>query len=656
MSRIAVYWLISAAMAALLGNSSLGQQPQAQSHNGELVCDLAVIGGTPCGIACAVRAAREGLSVVLVNRHEHLGGMLSSGLGVWDTQYEGRRSPIYDELRSGLMDYYRTTYGDESPQYRDARPGKSGYTNGRFEPHVAEELITRMVTQERKIRSLKGFVPVAVERNRALLKSVVLRPAKGGRDITVKAQVFADCMVEGDVMALAKVPYRVGRESRDEFGEAHAGIIFMRPTSIPPSPEAEKLAALHDQLNLRKFTGWQVRLPQSTGAADGAVQACNYRTMLTTDPDNRVPVPKPRNYAPYFLKSLEVFSGVKDVPNNKFSWNRPQLIGRQTDYVEGDWATRQRVMDEHWEMTLGLLYFLQHDPTVPKPVREGWLQIGLAKDEFADNGHRPYDMYVRETRRLVGRAIYTQHDAMLAPDVGRAPVHADSVAITEWYMDSHSCSTARVPGGMEEGKAMLHYETFPGQIPYRCLLPKGVDNLLVPLCLSTTHVAWGTVRLEPVFMQTGESAGLAAALALKKSSTPGALDPAELVRRLCELRSMVTFFNDVRVSGDDAWIPAALYYGTQGFVHDYNLRAADPLKRSTGKIWIDGLKRLNSDNLDPMAQVRAVAQAEAANSEPMTHGEFSALLPKSATQQAIKASAVVTRGEALDWMYQTRNN
>ena len=145
MGKSAVSWFTGAVIVTLLVNSSIAQEPNAQSQGSEIACDLAVIGGTPCGIACAVRAAREGLSVVLVNRHEHLGGMLSSGLGVWDTQYEGRRSPIYDELRVGLMDYYRTKYGDESPQYRDARPGKSGYTNGRFEPHVAEKLITRMV-------------------------------------------------------------------------------------------------------------------------------------------------------------------------------------------------------------------------------------------------------------------------------------------------------------------------------------------------------------------------------------------------------------------------------------------------------------------------------------------------------------------------------
>lgn len=652
MSRNAVSCLIGAMIVALSASPSIARQPAPQSQDGAVVCDLAVIGGSPCGIACAVRAAREGLSVVLVNRHEHLGGMLSSGLGVWDTQYEGHRSPIYNELRTRLMDYYRSTYGENSPQYRDARPGKTGYTNGRYEPHVAEELIDRMVAQEQNIRVLKGFVPAAVVRDGRLLKSVVLHPTEGDHEITITAHVFADCMVEGDLMALANVPYRVGRESHDEFGEPHAGIIFMRPTSIPPDPEAERLAALHDRLNLRKFTGWQIRLPQSTGAADGAVQACNYRTMLTTDPNNRVPVPKPKNYAPYFLKSLEVFSGVKDIPNNKFSWNRPQLIGRQTDYVEGDWTTRQRVMDEHWEMTLGLLYFLQHDPTVPKSVREGWLQIGLAKDEFADNGHRPYEMYMRETRRLAGRAVYTQHDAMLAPDLGRAPVHAGSIAITEWYMDSHSCSLARVPGGMEEGKAMLHYETFPGQIPYRCLLPKSIDNLLVPLCLSATHVAWGTVRLEPVFMQTGESAGLAASLALKNNTTPAELDSAKLVRKLCERRSMVTFFNDMDASGKEEWIPAALYFGTLGFVHDYDLRATEPLKQSTAKVWLDGLKQLYSGNLEPMDQARAVAQAEAAKSAPMTQREFAAQLPNRTKPSTIEPTTIVTRGEAMVWMLQ----
>ncbi|MBA4016310.1 MAG: pyridine nucleotide-disulfide oxidoreductase [Pirellula sp.] len=584
--------------------------------------DLVVIGGTPSGVACAVRAAREGLTVLLVNRHEHLGGIISSGLGVWDSQWEGKRSPIYDELREALFAHYRTAYGADSPQYRDALPGKTGHTNGRYEPHVVEKLIDEMVAREKNVTVLKNHVPSAVERKAALIKSVTLRSTKDDTETTVRAGTFADATYEGDLAALAKVAYRVGREARTEFKEPHAGIIFMRPFSQAPTPEAAHLANLHDQLKLRKFTGWQEPLPQSTGAADAAVQACNYRTILTTDPANRAPIPKPEHYDPYFLKSLEIFSGVESIPNGKFGWNRPQLVGLQTPYVEASWQERQKLMDEHWEMTMGLLYFLQHDPTVPEIVRKAWLEYGLAKDEFVDNGHRPYEMYIREARRITGRAIYTQHDAMLAPGRSRAPSHADSIAVTEWYMDSHSCTTARVPGGLEEGKAMLHQETFPGQLPYRCLLPQGVDNLLVPVCVSATHVAWGTVRLEPVLMQTGEAAGLAAALAKKDQTTAAELDSDRLVRALCERRSLLAFFNDVDVGGEQAWIPAVQYFGTQGFFDDYDARATESLAASTARHWAEALGML----LDPAAQTPPPSAAAVEDLSAIPVGKFATLL------------------------------
>ena len=588
--------------------------------------------------------------MLLVNRHDHLGGILTSGLGVWDTQWEGKRSPIYDEVRGAIMEDYRTNYGADSPQYRDALPGPSGFTNGRFEPRVAEKVINEIVAREKNITVLRGFIPVALERDDALLTSLTLHGVQGGSDRTVRAKVFADCTYEGDLAALAKVPYRVGREARAEFGEPHAGIIFMRPVSQMPNPEAARLAALHDALKLRKFHGWQVVLPQSTGAADDAVQACNYRTMLTTDPANRVPISKPANYDVYFLKSLEIFSGI-EIPNSKFGWNRPQLIGRQTDYVEADWAARQRIEDEHWEMTTGLLYFLQNDLSVPSVVRRAWQEFGLAKDEFADNGYRPYDFYVREARRITGRAVMTEHDANLAPGLLRAPVHADSIAFTEWYLDSHSCTTARVPGGLDEGKAMLEKETFPAQIPYRCLLPQGVDNLLVPVCLSATHVAWGTVRLEPVFMQTGESAGLAAALALKNKTTPAQLNPDQLVRALCERRSMVTFFNDVNVSGDEKWIPAVQYFGAKGFFHDYTARMGVALKSATGKAWADGFAKLLKGELDPNALAHTVAEAERNGGKEMTEAEFAALLPASPKTQPLKSREVISRGAAMSLMF-----
>lgn len=614
--------------------------------------DLVVVGGTPGGIACAVRAAREGLNVLLVNRHKHLGGMLSSGLAVWDTQYEGRRSPIYDEVRAAMFDHYLKKYGADSQQYRDALPGPKGYTNGRFEPRVAEQILDELVGREARVTVLRSLVPVGVESKGPRLEAIVLRDVRGDHAVRARGCAFVDATYEGDLVALAKVPYRVGREARGEYDESHAGVIFMRPSPVPPNAEAKRLAELHDGLRLRRFEGFQEIMSEGSGAEDPAVQACNYRTILTTDPANRVPIAKPANYDAYFLKSLEIFSGIESVPNGKYSWNRPQLVGLQTGYVEGDQAIRQRVEDGHWEATMGLLYFLQNDLSVPPVVRDAWRQFGLAKDEFADNGHRPYELYVREARRVVGRAVFTERDATLAAGVRRTPVQDDSVAMTEWYMDSHSCTTARVPGGLEEGKMMLHHETFPAQIPFRCLLPKGLDNLLVPVCLSATHVAWGTVRLEPVWMQVGEAAGAATALAKQRNVAPAALDPQMLVRRLCDLRSMISFFNDVDVAGSEPWIPAAQYFGTKGFFHDYDVRADEPLKGGTGKRWAEGFGAMRAKGLDPMAQARAVAETEAGDSAPMTRGEFAALLGAPAPEAAAtQETAALTRGEALAWLW-----
>lgn len=172
--------------------------------------DLCIYGGTPGGVACAVRAAREGLSVLLVNRHDHLGGLLTSGIGVWDSQFEGRRSPIYDEVRAAIMEYYRITYGAESPQYLGAVPTPGGYANGRFEPRVAEKIINDLVAREKNITVLRGFIPAAVERDGALIKSLTLRPTKIGSEVVVRAQSFADCTYEGDLAALAKVPIAWG--------------------------------------------------------------------------------------------------------------------------------------------------------------------------------------------------------------------------------------------------------------------------------------------------------------------------------------------------------------------------------------------------------------------------------------------------------------
>ena len=579
--------------------------------------DLCVYEATPGGIAMAVRAAREGLSVVLVNHNAHLGGILSSGLGVWDTLWEGKRAPIYDEARQAIFEHYRATYGETSPQYRHSLPGKSGHTNGKFEARVAEMILTRLVDQEKNITVVRGYYPTAVQRDGPLLKWVTFGELDGKGEKQVSAKVFADCSYEGDLAAVAKVPYRVGRESHEEFKEPHAGVVYMEGVKTAPTEEIARAARLHAGLKLRKFSSFQqIKEPMSTGEADGNVQAFNYRTMLSSDPANRMPVKMPEDYTPEKLKMLEHGSIVAPIPNLKRGWNRPQLVGMQTDYVEADWAGRRKVMDAHWNATMGLLYFLQNDPSVDAARQKSWREFGLAKDEFADNGHRPYEFYVREARRITGRYIFTQHDAMLASGLERAPVHEDSIGVTEWYLDAHACTPRHIPGALEEGKMMLDVETFPGQVPYRAILPQGVDNLLVPVCLSSTHVAWGTIRLEPTWMSLAESAGYAAALSVQQGIAPAQLNAEVLLRRLVAKKVMVSFFNDLDVAGDEPRIAAAQYFATKGFFADYNARLDEPLKTATAAAWAQKFD-------EPRHRAAAVAAAEKSDSPPSgkTRGE-----------------------------------
>lgn len=574
--------------------------------------DLCIYQATPGGIAMAVRAAREGLNVVLVNHNDHLGGILSSGLGVWDTLWEGKRAPVYDEARQAIFDHYRTTYGEKSQQYRDALPGKSGHTNGKFEPKVAEKILTELVAKEKRIRLITHRVLQSAKREGSLIQSVTFTSLEGDVADEIMAKIFADCSYEGDLAAVAKVPYRVGREARSEFNEPHAGVIFLSPAKEAPTPEMARAAELHHRLKLRKFSGFQlIQKPESTGDGDGFVQAFNYRTILSSDPANRLPVEKPLNYDPEKLKRLEHGSIVPPIPNSKRGWNRPQLVGLQTAYVEADWTGRQKIMNAHWDATMALLYFLQNDPSVEPERQKSWRAFGLAKDEFAANDHRPYEFYVREARRITGRFTFTQHDAMLADGLERAPMHADSIGITEWYLDTHACTPRRIDGALEEGKMMLDVETFPGQVPYRAILPQGVVNLLVPVCLSSTHVAWGTIRLEPTWMHLCESAGHAAALAIQNKVTPAQLDPDLLLRRLAASHVMLSFFNDLDVTSNDPRAAAAQYLGTKGFFPSYDAKLDQPLTAAVKAAWEKGFAELQQGTLQPMQLAKTVRVAEA---------------------------------------------
>ncbi len=596
--------------------------------------DLVVVGGTSAGVMCAVRAAREGCSVLLVQHNRHIGGMMVNGLMQWDALYGGHRAPLFTELLRNIEQHYIATYGENSREHQTIRYTHEHYPIGWAEPHVAEREFNRLVAGEKNITLLLGHYPTAVERDGPIVRQTILSALladrtqtrlSASRPVRVSASVFADATYEGDLFALAKVPYRSGREARDEYKEPHAGKIFCNISGVHAPRDA-----VEGRLNIRPYGSSQGSIdPTSPFTADRAVQAYNYRFCVTKDPANRILLTAPppnynrEEYVNYNRKSIAFSAG----PNQKTHMNSPILPGENHDYPEADWPAREKIIQRHLNFALGLMYFLQNDESVSPNKRAGFREWGLPKDEFADNNHVPYEMYVREARRIVGRHVYSEHDNSLAPGLGRTPIHPDSIAITDWYMDSHSCTTNSRPGFHYDGKLILTEESRPGQIPYRSLLPRGVDNMLVPACLSATHIAWGAVRLEPVWMQTGEAAGFAAALAKKQKTTPAKLDSDLLVRTLVEHRQMVSFFNDVNVAGKEPWIPAVQYFGTKGFFANYDASVGAPLKRTTAKVWADGLGKLREGKLDPNALARAVAEAERADDAPATAAEFAAMLP-----------------------------
>lgn len=619
--------------------------------------DVIIYGATPGGIACAVRLAREGQSILLVSYNDRIGGMLTSGLGVWDTLYENYRSPIYNELRQTFFDYYRETFGDDSQVYIDSRPRKSGHNNGTFEAHIAERFVNELVSAEPNIEVLYHHYPFTVEKTGSSLKSITFRRMDSDDTQSVQADYFVDGSYEGDLMALAGVKYRIGRESQDEFNEKHAGVVFMLPVK-EREDRTPREARILDNLNFRHFGGEQkILYPDSTHEADTNVQAYNMRYYITNDPDNQIEVTPSDNYDPEFLQSLEFQSPGNVVkPNNKLGVNRPQLVGLHNEYVEGDWETRRKVIAAHIEATRDLVYFMKHDPAAPEQRQKQWQDWGLAADEFVDNDNNPYEIYVREARRLVGPHVYTQNDLSLHPEYDRTPVHHDSIGIVEWYMDSHACTWQKSPqGGLHEGKMMIHKETFIGQFPYRSIITKEVDNLIVPVCSSTTHVAWGAYRLEPTWMQIGESAAYAILQAKENKQKLADIDTQQLVRTLAKQRSLITFFNDFFVDGVAEWIPAVQYFGTQGFFDEYDAHPHNIISEPALEAWVSSTAAIQSGNHNADALTIELSKMDDGN--PATVLTLSELfqtygLPVPASLKNQAADLKLTRSMACQYLFE----
>ena len=485
--------------------------------------DVVVYGGTAAGVIAAVSAAREGLEVTLVTPDRHLGGMVSGGLG-W-TDY-GKKQVI----------------GGYSLEFFERVGRKYGRAiEWHFEPHVAEAVFDDLV-KEAGVRVIHG----RLREKRGVLKSGSTLTAIVTEDgATFTAKVFVDASYEGDLMAQAGVSYTWGREAMAEYGESLAGVRERTPFHqfrAAVSPRDSSGALLPE---ITPGSGDEV------GAADKRVQAYNFRLCTTRMPDNRVPWPKPARYAPgryellaRYLPALETTlsrplaindvmkadllqNGKTDTNNNgAFSTD---YIGGSYGYPEGSYAARVRIRQAHVDYIQGFLYFLATDPRVPASLSADMKAWGLCRDEFADADHWPYQLYVREARRMIGEYVMSQKD--IQSDLTKA----DAIGMGSYNSDSHNVQRRPTAGGLAvENEGDMQVPVTPYQIPYRIMVPKRAQatNLLVPVCFSATHVAYSTLRMEPQYMIIGHAAGLAAKLAIDAHAAVQDVDAGALRAKL----------------------------------------------------------------------------------------------------------------------------
>ncbi len=552
--------------------------------------DVVVYGGTPGGVATAISAARLGRSVALIEYHKHLGGMTTSGLGKSDIETRDAIGGLFREFVGEVHKYYIGRYGAGS---QNVELSRGGYY---YEPSVAQKIIDEMVAKENRIRVFTYHRLEEAIRHGSRLTAIRVVNRQTGAMEEFRGRVFADGTYEGDLLAYAGARYRLGRESRKEFNELHAGVVYQ-------------------DYETRTF------LAGTTGEGDRRITAYTYRLCLTTNPANsnilraappdydrtrylgyiddwksgRMGPPKVMKegvgyFAPTFNTAVRALS-IAELPNNKTDVNmNPRPLGfpfaeENYDYPEAGWEQREKISTRIRNITLGLLYFLQNDEAIPAEHRKLANQYHLAKDEFADNGNFPWQLYVREARRLVGLYTLTENDTIVGPDLGRTRVHSDSIAAGEFPVDSFPVRK-REKGydvALEGYIFMLDRMTRPYQIPYRIMVPESVDALLAPVAASTTHVAFSTIRLEPTWMALGQAAGVAAHLAIEASVQPRGVDIDRLQRELLKRGQVITYFKDI--DQKHPAYAAMQYFGGKGFFHDYYSRPGDPVDTETAKRW-----------------------------------------------------------------------
>ncbi|WP_206733537.1 FAD-dependent oxidoreductase [Bradyrhizobium guangzhouense] len=485
-------------------------------------------GGTAAGVMSAYSAARRGSHVVLLEPGHHLGGMVTGGLSATDL---GNPQVIGG--------YAKLFYRRVAEHYGRSRLDR--ITDWLSEPHVSEDTFGAMLGEAgvevvfgARLRERHG---VTIENRR-----IVSVTSEDGREW--RAEVFVDCSYEGDLLAQSGATYTWGRESAQTYGETLAGV----RTITPQHQFGWPMLAYRDDHRLYPEIS-PGPLP-TAGSGDKNVQAYNYRLVLTDDPANRLPFPKPDGYDPAqfallarYLQEFQSHMGrdpsLRDflypvrLPNHKADFNNngpfsSDYIGHSAAYPDASYQDKLRIRTEHLRYTQGLLYFLSHDPVVPAPLKSQLNVWGLPKDEFSDSDHWPRELYIREGRRMVGAYVVTQADLQ----TNRAK--PDAIGMGSYNSDSHNVQRVVMPDGTVRNEGDMQVPVQPYQIPYRVMTPRKdeLQNLLVPVCLSASHVAYSSLRMEPQYMILGQAAGVAGSLAAESGVPVQDIPIARLQREL----------------------------------------------------------------------------------------------------------------------------
>lgn len=546
--------------------------------------DVVIVGGTPGGVMCAIAVARAGKTAVLLDRTRHIGGLPANGLGATDIHTRGATEGLFSEFVGRIRKHYLNTYGKASEQYELCSDGYH------FEPHVAEGVFEEMLKEHSdkivvlKRRQFDALYENVVKSNGTLTRIRVLNRDTGASE-WYEGKVFVDATYEGDLAAAAGAGYRIGREGKDEFNEPMAGRLY-------------------------KAWGGPVG-PGSTQMADNAVQAYNYRLCLTMDPDARMPIPKPAKYnrqayvsliqdivqerwpagptrnEKHFHNSIGRLVNMVNLPNGKTDSNNQHAAFISTDLPEENWPWptsgwdwRDAYAERLRDYTLGLLWFAQHDAALPTSFRRNCLKWGLAQSEYADNGHFPRAVYVREGRRIEGEYLFTAHDALSKRG---SREHVGSITASHYALDSHAVRK-REPG-RDHLDGFFSYGTQPYSVPYGVILPQGIEGLLTPVPVSGTHIGFSTLRMEPCWMAMGQAAGLAACVSINDGVTVRKVDILKVQRALLGQGAVLIYFKDA--GPGDAHYEALQFFALRGFLGDaWEAKLEKPVSARDARQWI----------------------------------------------------------------------